>query len=109
LWNRLLTLLGQEARRANPLADVEIAAIEQIDDNPWRAHALRERIGETRFTSFIRETFCPEDARSDEFHEDLLKLPFAHVLTVNYDAVLETAHVRATGWGSHPERVGHAA
>lgn len=95
LWGKLLDLMAGAISESSPLAKASVDALATEADALWRAEEYRRLLGDDAYASFIRNTFGPEEARSDEFHVDLLRLPLRHVLTTNYDAVLEQAHAVA--------------
>lgn len=97
LWEGLLRALEDEVRRARPRSAAAIEAAHQLPDLLWRAEECRRLLGEERFGDFIRRAFAPNGRAPGRFHEALVRLPFRHVLTTNYDLVLEAAHERATG------------
>jgi hypothetical protein len=96
LWEGLLRALEDEVRRVRPEVAPAIEAASQLPDPLWRAEECRRLLGEARFARFIERTFAPNGQPSDGFHRALVALPFRHVLTTNYDLVLESAHEQAT-------------
>ena len=95
-WNQLLELLAAEIRRLRPKADAELKDLAGDPDALWRAEEYRRLLGDG-FGPFMRSTFDRRATATatayDGFHQDLVRLPIAHVLTTNYDPVLEEAHV----------------
>ncbi len=90
-WSGLLERLDAEA-----LAAVRDQAPPPAGDYPdmlWRAQEYRGRIGDARFGALLREIFRPT-GRADAFLDDLVRLPFSHFITTNYDPALEEAHQR---------------
>jgi hypothetical protein len=90
-WSALLERLDAEA-----LAAVRDQAPPPAADYPdmlWRAQEYRGRIGDARFGELLREIFKPS-GRADGFLDDLVRLPFSHFITTNYDPALEEAHQR---------------
>ncbi len=97
LWPELLHRLHDRVGQARPDAARELAAIERtIQDDLWRAERYRALLGE-EFAAAISTTFAPASPPHLAFHEQLVRLPFAHVLTTNYDLSLESAHRAAFG------------
>lgn len=97
LWPELLRRLHAQVGRDRPEAAAELAAIERtIQDDLWRAERYRALLGEG-FAAAIASTFGPASPPHLPFHEQLVRLPFAHVLTTNYDLSLESAHRAAFG------------
>jgi hypothetical protein len=97
LWEGLLRALEAEVRRVLPEVAPAIEAAHQLPDPLWRAEQCRRFLGEERFSAFVRRTFEPNGREPNGFHDALVRLPFHHVLTTNFDVVLEAAHERATG------------
>jgi len=71
-----------------------MAFVSREEDLLMRAEHYRQLMGPDAFASFIREQFGDEAGRCQSLHEDLVRLPFSHVLTTNYDRLLERAHAR---------------
>lgn len=92
LWSGLLERMAARIVEDDPLAQPRIDALSAEADLLWKAEELRRMLGADRYAELIRSLFGPEEAAFDEFHRDLVALPFRHVLTTNYDAVLEQAH-----------------
>lgn len=87
-WGDLLDTLHMAARKldAAKADDFEHA------DGMVRAGEYKQILGETAFFKILRDAFSPKQPAHDRFHEILIELPFQHVLTTNYDNVLESAH-----------------
>jgi len=68
-----------------------------IADNDFLvlADTLIERMGDGRFRQFIAETFRGKKLRPTETHKLLPQIPFAAVLTSNYDKLIEGAYASA--------------
>lgn len=95
LWGGLLARLEAEVRRLRPHAEGELKGLASESDTLWRAERYRALLGPDGYEPLMREIFGPRQPPFDGFHQDLLRLPFRHVLTTNYDPVLEHAHVAA--------------
>lgn len=74
-----------------------MAFVSREDDVLMRAEQYRQLMGEQAFAAFIREQFDDDRGTLRALHEDIVRLPFKHVLTTNYDTLLERAHIKATG------------
>jgi len=61
------------------------------------AEEMRERLGEDDFQEFMNEVFCAPDLKLTDVHKLLPGIPFAAVLTSNYDNLLESAYATANG------------
>lgn len=92
LWGGLLDRMAARIVENDPMAQPRIDALAPETDLLWKAEEYRRLLGIDGYAELIRTTFGPEEARFDDFHRDLVELPFRHVLTTNYDAVLEQAH-----------------
>jgi hypothetical protein len=92
LWGALLDLLEKELPPAKAQDYVGAG-----DNMLVRAARLREDLGEARFADVIRRTFAGTVGEPTRLHLDLLSLPLTHVLTTNYDDLLERAHARIFG------------
>lgn len=95
LWTGLLDRLATAVSNAEPRARSLVEALATESDLLWKAEELRRLLGDDAYHHLVRTLFGPEEAPIDDFHDDLVRLPFRHVLTTNYDAVLEQAHVGA--------------
>lgn len=93
-WGGLLERMAEKIIELTPLAKPQVDALVHENDVLWRAEKYRDLLGINAYAELIRATFGPENASCDEFHQDLVRLPFRHILTTNYDAVLEQAHAR---------------
>ncbi|MGK4006947.1 AAA-like domain-containing protein [Sorangium sp. So ce1036] len=92
LWTGLLDRMAARIVEDDPLAQPKIDALAAEADLLWKAEEYRRLLGADRYAELLRALFGPEEAAFDELHRDLVALPFRHVLTTNYDAVLEQAH-----------------
>lgn len=90
-WNGLLDRL--DAAAVDAVRDQAAPSAADYPDMLWRAQEYRGRIGDARFGALLREIFKPT-GRSDAFLDDLVRLPFSHFITTNYDPALEEAHQR---------------
>jgi hypothetical protein len=66
------------------------------EDFLWRAEELRQRLDEEAYRDFLRERFAPR-MEEDVCLDRLVRLPFRHLLTTNYDDSIERAYRRAHG------------
>lgn len=100
-WNRFLEKLESEIRRFRPGMEQELESLAGEKDPLWRAQEYRRLLGPDSYNAVIREEFGPEDGRFDNFHQELVSIPFSHILTTNYDNVLPSAHFAAHGKPAH--------
>lgn len=68
-----------------------MAWVSREDDMLMRAEHYRSLLGED-YGAFVRDQFRDEVGACRPLHADLVRLPVAHVLTTNYDTLLERAH-----------------
>jgi SIR2-like domain len=101
-WEQLIRLLAEEVRRVcgDNVVDTDdnpqrLEDIFNIRFLPVKAEFLKYNLGE-RYLEFMRETFGPVNRRADSI-DDLVALPFKHLLTSNYDPTLECAIVNRGG------------
>ena len=95
-WDWLIHLLAEEVQRicgddlvdpyGHPLRFDDIRAVRSL---LIRAEILKHNLGE-RYFEFMKETFGPVNRSADSV-DDLVALPFKHLLTSNYDPSLERA------------------
>ena len=94
VWGKLLTLMAEEILRLRPRVQDELTQLAGAEDQLWRAEEYRRLLGPDNYAALMRQIFGPKDGRVDRLHELLVRLPFRHVLTTNYDPVLEDAHTQ---------------
>ena len=70
------------------------------------ADYCRERLGEARYTMFLKEQLKPRGRGVLETHQIITRLPFRAVITTNYDKLLETAYT-ASRDGDTPSLLTH--
>lgn len=100
LWQEFLARMAAEILGRDPGQRAVIEGLDKEQDLVWRATELRRLLGD-HYGPFMRELFGPERPPFTPFHQDFVRLPFRHVLTTNYDAVLESAHETALGRHAH--------
>lgn len=89
-WGRLLDILHDAID--DPDRHVHLKGLDGVDGS-LRASEYRKVLGEQRYRQELEDAFAPRLPQHDRFHEMLVRLPFSHVLTTNYDYVLESAHL----------------
>ena len=93
-WPRLM----EEMQRHLPpdLNSHHRKALEKETDFVWRAQEYRNFMGEEPFLEFLRKRFGSRPSlKTSNPALALVKLPFRHFMTTNYDDVLLTAHKKA--------------
>lgn len=95
-WDVLIDRLATEtiARCGDHIIDdqgrsITVAQVVEMRDLLFRAEIFKGNLG-ARYFEIIRETFGPKDGQIADIR-DLVSLPFQHLLTSNYDTVLERA------------------
>jgi len=92
-WDELLRRLSEAAKRANPNRTDEVEKVQGVN-GLLQADTYRSVLGDAAYYNEIRFAFGPRTPQHDLFHEMLVGLPFNHVLTTNYDRVLQSAHAQ---------------
>lgn len=95
-WGALLDRMHQVVLEHHDVAPRTQRNLLNQPDLLWRAQEYRQRLGEDEYAAFLRETFrdLPMSKRLDPMLLSLVSLPFNHILTTNYDNVLECAHAQ---------------
>ncbi len=96
-WDGLLKFISGEILRTHPEAALRLASLRQSKDALVEAACCEELLGRDALLAMVAGIFAPAKARLSDFHRDLLRLPFTHYLTFNYDYVLEAAHLEVAG------------
>lgn len=100
-WLRLLDMMHERLEGSH--SNEELVRARNEPDLLVRAGAYRKMFDRGQYNAFMRERFGPEIGEPGKFHTDLVSLPFRHLLTTNYDDLLERAHVSA--FSKMPARV----
>jgi urea transport system substrate-binding protein len=74
--------------------ELDSLAKESIDGLLIAAQEMRERLGPNSFKDFMGSIFRDKTKRPSDVHGLLSRLPFAAVLTSNYDKLLEAVYFR---------------
>ena len=69
------------------------ATLRRFEDVLWRGEEYRERLGEAEYFAMLDEAFGIEPG-ADACLDALVRLPFRHILTTNYDKAIEVTHQR---------------
>jgi hypothetical protein len=86
LVHRMRQALPSQVARA-------MAFVSREEDLLMRAEHYRDVLSKD-YARFVRDQFSDERGRVTDLHLDLVRLPLSHVLTTNYDTLLERAHAR---------------
>ncbi|HEX6747020.1 MAG TPA: SIR2 family protein [Longimicrobium sp.] len=93
-WDALLDRLDERAAEAMRGARQQAAPpVKDYPDKLWRAQEYRRRMGEVAFGRALQAIFRP-NGNAAALVDDLVRLPFSHFITTNYDQALEDAHQR---------------
>ncbi len=71
-----------------------MAYVLREEDLLMRAEHYRTVMGPAAYSRFLRDQFSEPRGTVKPLHLDLVRLPVAHMLTTNYDTLLERAHAR---------------
>ncbi|HJW94771.1 MAG TPA: SIR2 family protein [Thermoanaerobaculia bacterium] len=89
-WN---ALLDEMEAQLSMLDGAYKQALRDNADALWRAEEYRRYLGEQNYQSLLRNRFgAPVTLKADSAPVALVKLPFRHFMTTNYDDVLLEAH-----------------
>ena len=100
-WDTLLEGMEQRLSRVREKVDSTHRGttqqlppnLKRFDDILWRGEEYRERLGEAEYFAMLTEAF-ERDPGTDPCLDALVRLPFRHILTTNYDKALEVTHHR---------------
>lgn len=96
-WGRLLDEMDALVEQHNPQPPKLRANRQKQQDWLWRAEEYRRLLSPEDYHSFIEHAFDDDAGKPlDACLRTLVELPFRHVLTTNYDELLERAHHEVT-------------
>jgi hypothetical protein len=96
-WGRLLDEMDALVEQHNPQPPKLRANRQKQQDWLWRAEEYRRLLSPEDYHSFLEHAFDDESGKPlDPCLRTLVELPFRHVLTTNYDGLLERAHHEVT-------------
>lgn len=95
-WGGLLERLSEEATEGDPDGEAahELARLREDGAYLQVGEYCREQLGEFRFLELLRSTLRPTSREVPAPHRLLVDLPFAGIVTTNYDPLIETAFER---------------
>jgi len=98
LWDKLIEILENEASKKTSAEDLNIYKCYKLNnyiDNYWYAEMLRNFFDEEEFKNIIFNIYRPKKENNNfkPFHQNIIRIPFRHYLTTNYDKVLESASI----------------
>lgn len=93
LWNELIETIEKNIKKEGTSIDLQLYKNnkDREKDPLWYAEILKSCLDESKFYLVINETFRPKKNNWTSFHQKLMKIPFKHYITTNYDTVLEHA------------------
>lgn len=92
-WSKLLEDLKQELPKK---VGSDMRKLLEAEENlPWRAQEYKSMLQANVYASFISQKFGKCLVRHDDPTVALVKLPFRHFITTNYDDVIARAHLKA--------------
>lgn len=93
-WTELLKKYNEWSLQNDLINKTEYDMIDEIigkGNLTIAAEVLRQKSSNTDFGAFFDEIFR-NDNRFDHVHNAILDIPFAYILTTNYDAIIESAY-----------------
>lgn len=91
-WPAAVTMLAEQIKQQFPTLVSNVHEITASSDSySVKAEHLRSMVDTTFFAGFINSAFTGNDHRHTECHAALLNVPFQHILTTNYDCLIERA------------------
>jgi tetratricopeptide (TPR) repeat protein len=92
-WSGLLDQLEDHVVNQGLMSVDELDQLKSdtADDPVWLTSLFKTRMGDD-WEAFVSERFERSSAEIEDFHTNLIKIPFRHFLTTNLDEVLEMAH-----------------
>lgn len=93
LWPQLITMLEKAVEEKDTSVNLHIYKNNQDHkkDPLWYAEILKSYLDEKEFSQIIYKEFKPKRVNWTSFHQKIMKIPFRHYITTNYDTVLEHA------------------
>ncbi|WP_158265331.1 SIR2 family NAD-dependent protein deacylase [Blastopirellula marina] len=91
-WSELLSIMADQVVSLDMRFVEVVNKLGMMQDVTWRAEEYRRLMTEDRYYELIRKVFGSDAKSIDQCIENLIDLNFRHVLTTNYDTVLERAH-----------------
>lgn len=104
LWDKLLIqMIEWSVARHIPLPDIaELSQLIEEKDFLTVADVVTEQMGDGRFREFITSVFRRPNLLPTEIHRLLPQIPFASLLTSNYDKLIESAYTTSLNGDSVP-------
>jgi len=88
-WDELVQIALVEAiKKKDPGVDLDIYSYKK-DDLLWYAEILKSYLSNVEFYAIINNNYGPKRKMDHLFFQNLIKIPFRHFITTNYDIILE--------------------
>jgi hypothetical protein len=97
-WAAFLSKLTETLREEKPDARRDEILSRMLDDGKFLevAEFCKEALGKTIYAETLREAFNWNDITIPKPHEIIVRLPFAAIITTNYDRIIELSYLKAT-------------
>lgn len=96
-WNALLGELSQRARKQCPNRANDLDSLDSSGDALLRAQEYQKILGRDLVRQIIVDIYTQIPRPCEDFHKNLIRLPFSNYLTGNYDLTLERAYSAVVG------------
>lgn len=105
-WDELLEKLHQFVfADADASRRAEEELLRNCRDKAWRAEEYRMRMRDYEYEALMSRVFDRFPPEPSPFLKNLVALPFRHILTTNYDRLLEKTHVSLWNDAERPLRI----
>ena len=109
-WDKLLEHLIARCRERRLIDDKYATELKDLLKQPDKllmvAQDLNDRFDPPAFRDELGEVFSPDKASPTDAHLEITKIPFAFIVTTNYDDLLEQAYAKVNA-GKIPRRFSH--
>lgn len=95
-WGNLLIVLAKEALNLRYITKLQQSQLRNcVRDGKYLlvAETLRKKLGEREFDRILDSIFRSPNLRPTERHKIISEIPFAAIITTNYDKLIESAYV----------------
>jgi NAD-dependent SIR2 family protein deacetylase len=96
LHDRIVHEVERAARAGEPARQAPSRYLRDFDDLLWRAEEYRRLLGPVAYAAALEQEFGAARALNETIRR-IVRLPFRHLLTTNYDTSLERAHAEEFG------------
>lgn len=100
-WVKLLDMLESPPKQLTPSGSDEAVQPPARDeranaDLPWRAQLIEKTRGRDVIRNHLKQALLQKDVTLSASLRSVVRLPFQHVLTTNYDDLLDRAHAEVS-------------